>query len=169
MLIYFISRLYKVLSWEIIVINWIDIMNIIFKKRIIQRSYPNIHLHINYVRSFQEICIYFDQPRHPNGRQWPMTGYYLQHWRCNQDCTVWLVWFLVENLSKWANWRKTVIKVELSGYQDCIYGNRIRIWLPRNILRKVLSCSRSKINCRVAKFFQDMWKCYIGKYPFSRV
>ena len=43
------------------------IMNIIFKKRIIRRSYPNIHLHINYVRSFQEICIYFDQPRHPNG------------------------------------------------------------------------------------------------------
>ena len=43
MLIYFISRLYKVLSWEIIVINWIDIMNIIFKDRVIQRSYPNIH------------------------------------------------------------------------------------------------------------------------------
>ena len=52
----------KVLSWEIIVLNWIDIMNIIFKKRIIRRSYPNIHLHIKYVRSFQEIWIYFDRP-----------------------------------------------------------------------------------------------------------
>ena len=82
-LIYLISRLHKVLSWEIIVINWIDIMNIIFKKRIIRRSYPNIHLHINYVRSFQEICIYFDRPRHPNGRQWPMTGHYLQ--RCSRS------------------------------------------------------------------------------------
>ena len=80
MLIYFISCLYKVLSWEVIVINWIDIMNIIFRKRIIQRSYPNINLHINYVQSFQEICIYFDWPRHPNGQQWPMTGHYL--WRC---------------------------------------------------------------------------------------
>ena len=30
--------------------------------------------------SFQEICIYSDWPRHPNGRQWPMTGHYLQ--RC---------------------------------------------------------------------------------------
>ena len=33
------------------------------------RSYPNVHLYINYVRSFQEICIYFDRARHPNGRQ----------------------------------------------------------------------------------------------------
>ena len=33
-----------------------------------------------YVRLFQEICIYFDRPRHPNGRQWPMTDHYLQ--RC---------------------------------------------------------------------------------------
>ena len=84
MLIYFISRLYKVLSWEIIVINWIDIMNMIFKKRIIRRSYPSIHFHINYVQSFQEICIYFDRPRHPNGWQWPMTGHYLQ--LCNLVC-----------------------------------------------------------------------------------
>ena len=61
--IYFISCLYKVLSWEIIVINWIDNMNIIFKKQIIRWSYPNIHLHINYVWSFQEICIYFDRPK----------------------------------------------------------------------------------------------------------
>ena len=81
MLIYFISRLYKAISWEIIVINWTDIMNMIFKKQIIRRSYPNIHLHINYVRSFQEICIYFDWQRHPNGRQWPITGHYLQ--RCS--------------------------------------------------------------------------------------
>ena len=79
-------------SWEIIVINWIDIMNTIFKKRIIRRSYPNIHLHINYVRSFQEICIYFDRARHPNGRQSPMTGHYLQRWHyvCLQNipCSV---------------------------------------------------------------------------------
>ena len=80
MLIYFISRLYKVLSWEVIVINWIDIINIIFKKGIILRSYPNIHLHISYVRSFQEICIYSDRPTHPNRRQWPLTGHYLQSW-----------------------------------------------------------------------------------------
>ena len=67
------------LSSEIIVINWIDVMNIIFQEQIIRRrSYPNIHLHINYVRSFQKICIYFDRPRHPNGQQWPMTGHYLQ-------------------------------------------------------------------------------------------
>ena len=72
--IYFISCLYKVFSWEIIVINRIDIMNIIFKMWIIRRSYQNIHLHTNYVQSFQEICIYFDQPRHPNGQQWPMTS-----------------------------------------------------------------------------------------------
>ena len=32
----------KALSWEITVINWIDIMNIIFKKRITQRSYPDV-------------------------------------------------------------------------------------------------------------------------------
>ena len=30
------------------------IMNIIFKKRVIRRSYPNIHLHIKYVRSFKK-------------------------------------------------------------------------------------------------------------------
>ena len=83
-LIYFISRLHKVLSWEIIVINWINIMNMIFKKRIIRRSYPSLHFHINYVQSFQEICIYFDRPRHPNGWQWPMTGHYLQ--LCNLVC-----------------------------------------------------------------------------------
>ena len=77
---FILYHVYKVLSWEIIVLNWIDIMNIIFKKRIIRRSYPNIHLHINYVRSFQVICIYFDRPRYPNGRQWPMTGHYLQRW-----------------------------------------------------------------------------------------
>ena len=33
----------KALSWETIVINWIDIMNVIFKKLITRRSYPNIH------------------------------------------------------------------------------------------------------------------------------
>ena len=94
MLIYFISRLYKVLSWEIIVINWIDNMNIIFKKQIIRWSYPNIHLHINYVWSFQEICIYFDWPRHPNGRQRPMTGHYLQH--CEY-------YFCVYSIFHWGN------------------------------------------------------------------
>ena len=77
MLIYFVSHVYKVLTWEIIVINWIDIIKK-FKKRIIRGSYPNIHFHINYVWSFQEMCIYFDWPRHPNGWQWPMTGHYLQ-------------------------------------------------------------------------------------------
>ena len=45
------------------------IMNIIFKKRVIQISYPNIHLHINYVWSFHKICNYFDRPRHPNEQQ----------------------------------------------------------------------------------------------------
>ena len=78
--LFYITFIRYLLSWEIIVTNWIDIMNIIFKKRIIRRSYPNIHLHINYVRSFQEICIYFDRPRHPNGPQWPVTGLCLQ--RC---------------------------------------------------------------------------------------
>ena len=78
--LFYITFIRYLLSWEIIVMNWIDIMNIIFKKQIIQRSYPNIHLRINYVCSFQEICIYFDQPRHPNGWQWPMTGHYLQCW-----------------------------------------------------------------------------------------
>ena len=77
---FILYHVYKVFSWEIIVLNWIDIMNIIFKKRIIRRSYPNIHLHINYVRSFQEICIYFDRPKYPNGRQWPMTGHYFERW-----------------------------------------------------------------------------------------
>ena len=28
---------------------------------------------------FWEICIYFDRPRQPNGRQWLMTSHYLQH------------------------------------------------------------------------------------------
>ena len=72
--IFYTTFIYNnVLSWEVIGINWIDIMNLIFKKWIIHRSYPNIHLHINYVRLFQEIYIYFDRPRHPNGRQWPIT------------------------------------------------------------------------------------------------
>ena len=40
-------------------------MNKIFKKQIMGKSYPSVHLDINYVWLFQEICIYFDRPRHP--------------------------------------------------------------------------------------------------------
>ena len=92
-LIYFVSHLYNVLSWEIIVVNWIDIMNIIFKKWWIRTSYPNIHLHINYAWSFQEICICFHQPRHPNGRQQPMTSHYLQRWYLSHTTTCLLGWW----------------------------------------------------------------------------
>ena len=125
-LIYFISRLYKVLLWEIIVINWIDIMNIIFKKRIIRRYYPNIHLHISYVQSFQEICIYFDRPRHPNGRQWLMTSRYLQRWDCSNLGGVLLTASISLNIDE-AVWQSNIIVnihpcTLTSNFKHCLWG-----------------------------------------------
>ena len=74
MLIYFILHIYKALSWEIIVINWIDIMNIIFKKRIIRRSYPNIHLHIMFGHFKKSASILTDQDTQMVGNdRWPAT------------------------------------------------------------------------------------------------
>ena len=61
MLIYFLSPSCKIFSREIIVTNLTDIMNIIFKKQIVRRSYPNIHLHIMFGRFIKSASILTDQ------------------------------------------------------------------------------------------------------------
>ena len=74
-LIYFIPHLYMIFSWEMIFIYGTDIMNIIFEKRIVQRSYPNIDLHINMFDHFKKSAsILTDQDTQMIGNdQWPAT------------------------------------------------------------------------------------------------
>ena len=140
MLIYFISGLYKVLSWEIVVINWIDITNIIFKKQIIRRFYPNMHLDINYVWSFQEICIYFDRPRHPkwsamtNGNdQWLATI-------CNAEFLFWLSIFgknrklLKIEISIWATLNSTLSYYML--YKNIKLSLKLKSFFKKKSIKK---------------------------------
>ena len=74
-LIYFIPHLYMIFSWEMIFIYGTDIMNIIFEKRIVQRSYPNIDLHINMFDHFKKSAsILTNQDTQMIGNdQWPAT------------------------------------------------------------------------------------------------
>ena len=84
--LFYITR-YNILAREI-VINWIDFMNIIFKKWIVRRSYPNIHLHINYARSFKKSASILtnQETQMVDNDQWPPTTCYTEINRLHERC-----------------------------------------------------------------------------------
>ena len=88
MLIYFISCLYKVLSWETIKLNWYYEYNI---QEVNNTKILHKYAFTYYVWSFQEIYICFDRPRHPNVQQWLMTGHYLQCWISKMELIVTII------------------------------------------------------------------------------